>query len=305
MPSPHPPSVRVAVVFNPRSGRRPAHEREATIRAAFARAGAQVSWFTTDAADAGVGAADRAVQSGADVVVASGGDGTVMACATALAGMDLPLAVLPAGTGNLVARNLGVPHDLERGVELALIGPRERIDVGVHDRHRFLIMAGLGFDAVMLAGARPALKQRYGWVAYVLSAGRALRYPQDWFTITLDGAPSLRRRASCVLVANLGRVQGDVHVVPGARADDGFLDVAVIRARTLGDWAQVASRLVFGGRWGQVRVENFRARRVDVRGTIPHPVEHDGDVGPALDRLTVEVAPAALLMCLPSRDPGP
>ena len=291
---------RVAVVFNPTSGRRPARQREAAIRAAFARAEAQVSWFETAAEDAGVGAADRAARSGADVVVASGGDGTVMACATALAGTDVPLAVLPAGTGNLVARNLGVPDDLERGVTLALAGPRRRIDVGVHGRHRFLIMAGLGFDAVMLAGARPTLKQRYGWVAYVLSAGRALRYPQDWFTITLDGAPSFRRRASCVLVANLGRIQGDVQVVPGARADDGILDVAVIRARTLSDWAQVASRLLFGGRWGQVRVETFRARRVDVRGTVRHPVEHDGDVGPPLDRLAVEVAPAALMMCLPN-----
>jgi YegS/Rv2252/BmrU family lipid kinase len=294
----------VAVVFNPTSGRHPAPQREAAIRAAFARAGAEVSWFETVADDAGTAAAAGAARSNAEVVVASGGDGTVMACATALTGTDKPLAVLPAGTGNLVARNLGVPSDLDRAVALALTGPRRRIDVGVHGDHRFLIMAGLGFDAVMLAGARPSLKQRYGWIAYVFSASRALQYPQDWFTIELDDAPAIRRRASCVLVANLGRVQGDVQVVAGARADDGVLDVAVIRARTVGDWVQVVSRLLFGGRWGQVRVETFRARRIDVRGTVRHPVEHDGDVGPPLDRLIVEIAPAALVMCLPDSAAG-
>jgi YegS/Rv2252/BmrU family lipid kinase len=297
-------AYHVAVVFNPNSGRHPARQREDAIRAALGRAGARISWFETAADDAGAAAAARAAGSHPDVVIASGGDGTVMACATALADTDVPLAVLPAGTGNLVARNLGVPNDLQRAVALALGGPRRRIDVGVHDGQRFLIMAGLGFDAVMLAGARPSLKQRYGWLAYVLSASKALKYPQDWFTIELDGAPAIRRRASCVLIANLGRVQGDVPVVPGARADDGRLDVAVIRARTLGDWIQVASRLLFGGRWGQVRVEIFRARHVDVRGTVRHPVEHDGDVGPPLDRLVVEIAPAALTMCLPDSNVG-
>ena len=289
---------RVAVVFNPASGRAAPGRRERAIRAALARAGAEPSWHETTATDPGA-AAERAVRAGAEVVLVSGGDGTVTACAAALAGTGVPLAVLPGGTGNLLALNLGIPTDLERAVEVALVGARRRIDVGVQGATRFLIMAGLGFDAVVVAGATRAFKRRFGWLAYLLSALGALRYPQDWFTLTLDDAAVLRRRASCVLVANLGRLKAGVQVVRGARPDDGLLDVAVVRAHSLSDWLQVAARVLLGGRWGDVRVETLRARKVEVRSTTPHPVEYDGEVAAPLDRLVVEVDPASLLVCVP------
>jgi diacylglycerol kinase (ATP) len=101
-----------------------------------------------------------------------------------------------------------------------------------------------------------------------------------------------------VLVANLGRIQGGVQVVRDARADDGLLDVAVVRAHSLSDWLQVAARMLVGGRWG-VRVETLRARKVEVRSLVPHPVEYDGEVTAPLDRLTVEVDPASLVVCVP------
>jgi diacylglycerol kinase (ATP) len=128
----------------------------------------------------------------------------------------VPLAVLPGGTGNLLAQNLRIPTDLERAVEVALGGARRRIDVGVHGGTRFLIMAGVGFDAVVVGGATRAFKRRFGWYAYLLSALATLHYPQDWFQLTLDDAAVLRRRVSCVLVVNLGRLKAGVQVVrPG------------------------------------------------------------------------------------------
>jgi diacylglycerol kinase (ATP) len=108
----------------------------------------------------------------------AGGDGTVMACAAALAGTGVPLAVLPGGTGNLLALNLGIPADLERAVGVALRGARRRIDTGVQGRTRFVVMAGLGFDAALLGGATRAAKRRFGWVAYLLSALAVMRYPR-------------------------------------------------------------------------------------------------------------------------------
>jgi YegS/Rv2252/BmrU family lipid kinase len=287
------------VVFNPVSGHVPPARRERAVRHALARAGVEVLWLETSVDDPGGGAAARAVRDGAEVVLVSGGDGTVMACAAALAHTGVPLAVLPGGTGNLFAANLGIPAELGRAVEVALAGPRRPIDVGVDGDARFLIMAGIGFDAAMLAGTTPTLKRRLGWLAYARSALASLRYPQDWFTLALDGGAPIRRRASCVLVANLGRIQGGLRVVRGARPDDGLLDVAVIRAHSWSDWLQVASRVVAGGHWGDVRVETFRARRVEVRSTTPQPIEYDGDVRPPLDRLGVEVDPAALLVCVP------
>jgi YegS/Rv2252/BmrU family lipid kinase len=293
---------RVAVVFNPTSGQGPPGRRERAVRAALSRTGAHVTWLETSAEDPGTAAAARAVRAGAEVVIVSGGDGTVMACATALAGTGVPMAVLPGGTGNLFAANLGIPVDVGRAVDVAVAGARRRIDVGVQGGTRFLIMAGIGFDAAMLAGADRALKRRYGWLAYVRSALAELRYPQDWFTLVLDGGAPLRRRASCVLVANLGRIQGGVQVVRGARPDDGLLDVAIIRARSLTDWLQVVARVMANGRWGDVRVETFRARTVEVRSKLSHPIEYDGDLAPPLDRLLVEVDPAALIVCVPRHE---
>jgi len=262
------------VVFNPTSGREPAAHREQAIRSAFDQAKMAVLWLPTNATDAGAGVTGQALRAGADLVAVAGGDGTVKACAAALA------------------------------------GSRRRIDVGIGDAAvngttSFLVMAGVGFDAAMLRDTDPELKRRLGAVAYMRSGLAELRYPQDDYTLTLDGTVRVRRRASCVLVANMGRIQGDIPVVPDAVPDDGLLDVAVIRAHSLSDWLQVAARIGLRRRWGDVRVENFRIRTVEVRADAAHPVEYDGDVASApLHRLTVEVRPAALTVCVPRDAPG-
>ncbi len=298
------------MVFNPTSGREPAAHREQAIRSAFDQAKMAVLWLPTNATDAGAGVTGQALRAGADLVAVAGGDGTVKACAAALAGTEVPMAVLPQGTGNLLARNLGIPARLRHAVEVALAGSRRRIDVGIGDAAvngttSFLVMAGVGFDAAMLRDTDPELKRRLGAVAYMRSGLAELRYPQDDYTLTLDGTVRVRRRASCVLVANMGRIQGDIPVVPDAVPDDGLLDVAVIRAHSLSDWLQVAARIGLRRRWGDVRVENFRIRTVEVRADAAHPVEYDGDVASApLHRLTVEVRPAALTVCVPRDAPG-
>ena len=194
-------------------------------------------------------------------------------------------------------------------VEVALYGWRRAIDLGVADAEvggsrNFLIMAGLGFDAAMLHGTDPAFKRRYGTIAYARSGLAELRYPQDQYTITLDGMTQLVRRASSVLVANLGRISPEISLVREAAPDDGRLHVAVIRARSRLDWIQVASRVLFQGRWGDVRVEILSARRVEIHSEAPHLVEHDGEVGEPVDRFAAEVAPASLTVCVPRPQAG-
>jgi diacylglycerol kinase (ATP) len=295
---------RVAVVFNPASGHQPLARREQGIRAGFEREGVELTWLPTTVEDAGAGLAAEAVQAGVDLVAVSGGDGTVRAAAAGLAGSAVPMAVLPGGTGNLLALNLRIPTRLDHAIEVALHGQRRRMDLGVTDHgvggtSHFLIMAGMGFDAAMLGGTDPVLKRRLGSLAYARSGLHELHYPQDVYTITLDGRSSVRRRASAVLLANLGRITGDIALVRDALSDDGLLHVAVVRARSPLDWIQVASRVLFRGRWGDVRVEVFSARRVEIRSEVPHLFQHDGDVGQALDRLVAEVVPGALTICVP------
>jgi diacylglycerol kinase family enzyme len=160
-------------------------------------------------------------------------------------------------------------------------------------------MAGMGFDAAMLDGASEPMKAHVGWPAYALSGLRRLRERPMRVRIRYDDHPVLHRRARTVMVANVGRLQGGIPLLPDARPDDGQLDVAVLSPRHLGDWLALA--------WGVLRhrpsvrrMETFRAGTVEISSDRIQPREMDGDVLEPGRRLTVTVRPAALLVCVPA-----
>jgi YegS/Rv2252/BmrU family lipid kinase len=292
--------MRVAVVFNPATGGGDTSGRKRDTQQALEAAGLGVLWLETTPEDPGQGLTAKAVAEGVDLVMAQGGDGTVMACVTGLAGTDVPLAVLPGGTGNLLATNFDIPADLEAAVDVALHGDRVRLDVAATDDDRFVVMGGIGFDAAMLRDADPKLKERLGAVAYVLSGFKHLRRRATRFRLQLDDRPPLERTGQGVLVGNLGRLQGGLPVMPDARADDGLLDVAVLQTRTVADWLALAVRMLLRRRRKDPQLETFQARRVEVHCDRPQPVERDGDaLDTPRDHLVIEVVPRALTLCVP------
>ena len=289
---------RVAVVFNPATGGGEGDERKRDTLEALEGAGVEVLWLETTPEDPGQGLTAKAVAEGVELVMAQGGDGTVMACVTGLAGTEVPLAVLPGGTGNLLATNFDIPSDLEGAVEVALEGDRVRLDVAAMDDDRFVVMGGIGFDAAMLRDADPRLKERLGAVAYVLSGFKHLRRRVTRFRLRLDDL-TLERTGQGVLIGNLGRLQGGLPVMPDARPDDGLLDVAVLQTRTVLDWLALAARVLLRRRRKDPQLELFQARRVEIHCDTPQPVERDGDPADDRDRLVVEVVPGALTLCVP------
>jgi YegS/Rv2252/BmrU family lipid kinase len=292
--------MRVAVVFNPATGGGHTSGRKRDTQQALEAAGLDVLWLETTPEDPGQGLTAKAVAEGVDLVMAQGGDGTVMACVTGLAGTDVPLAVLPAGTGNLLATNFDIPADLEAAVDVAFHGDRVRLDVAATDDDRFVVMGGIGFDAAMLRDANPKLKEHLGAVAYVLSGFKHLRRRATRFRLRLDDRPPLERTGQGVLVGNLGRLQGGLPVMPDARADDGLLDVAVLQTRTVADWLALAVRVLLRRRRKDPQLETFQARRVEVHCDRPQPVERDGDpLDTPRDHLVIEVVPRALTLCVP------
>jgi len=294
----------VAVVFNPATGGGDGAGRRRDTEQVLAGAGLDVLWLETSRQDPGQGVTRQAVAEGVDLVMAQGGDGTVAACVTGLAGTDVPLAVLPGGTGNLLAANFDIPSDVEGAVEVALHGERRRLDVAAMGEDRFVVMGGIGFDAAMLRDADPRLKERLGAVAYVISGLRQLRRRTTRFELHLDDAAPFTRVGQGVLVGNLGRLQGGLPVMPDARPDDGLLDVAVLRTRTLLDWARLAVGVLLRRRRNDPELEVLRARRVEVRCDRPQPVERDGDPAGETDHLVVEIVPRALTLCVPqAREP--
>lgn len=221
------------------------------------------------------------------------------ACAGALAGTDVPMVVLPGGTGNLLAANLGVPAGTAEAARLAVTGDRRRIDVGEIDGEVFTVMAGMGFDAHMLAATPEPLKARLGWFAYLLGGVRRLADRPMRVVVALDDREPLRRRAASVLVANVGRLQGGLALLPDALPDDGRFDVAVVTPRSLVDWVRLGAALLRRAPTPP-RLEIHRCRTVTVSSTQEQARELDGDVVAPGRRLRATLRPAALTVCVPT-----
>jgi diacylglycerol kinase family enzyme len=166
---------------------------------------------------------ERVLADGVDLLFVWGGDGTMQQAADAMAGSETALAIVPAGTANLLATNLGIPQDIEQAVSIGLRGRRRRLDLGRFDGERFAVMAGAGFDAAMIEEADGTLKDRLGRLAYVWTGSRNLRAKPFKARITVDGAPWYSGDASCILVGNVGRLFGGLEVFEDARPDDGRL----------------------------------------------------------------------------------
>ncbi|MEZ5407497.1 MAG: diacylglycerol kinase family protein [Acidimicrobiales bacterium] len=279
-------SATVAI-WNPASG---GAADEADLRAAL---GDAVDLRETTEDDPGQGQTERAVADGADLLVACGGDGTVRACLDALAGTDTALAIVPLGTGNLLASNLGLATGLDAADDAGR-GTPFPIDLGRINGEAFAVMAGTGFDAAMIDGAPSGLKSRIGSLAYVVSCLRNLHSRLVATTVEVDGRPWLRTRTSMVLVGNFGTVSGGLAVFPDAEPDDGLLDVAVTAASTPRQWLAWSWRLLRRRPEPPELVQRTRGRRIVVAQNRARPYELDGEVRPATRRLEIEVVPGAL-----------
>lgn len=254
-----------AVVYNPI--KTPLKKLRKNVNAAASRAGwAETLWFSTSETDAGQNATRRALRQGASVVLAAGGDGTVRAVAEALRDSEVPLAIVPLGTGNLLARNMQLPlGSLEESARIAFGGVDRAIDVGVASvtgldgatsDYVFLVMAGLGLDAQMLAATRSDLKKQVGWLAYV-DAGVRVIPKSEPFRIRYSLAARAERHAhvSTILVANCGLLPGNIQFLPDAEIDDGILDIAVLQPKGVLGWLKI---------WRRVTWENGVLRRSSV-----------------------------------------
>ncbi|GAA4716349.1 diacylglycerol kinase family protein [Isoptericola chiayiensis] len=295
---------QLALVVNP-SKEHTAHVVSTVRRLAAEAALPAPRFYDTTKEDPGTGQSRQALADGADVVVAAGGDGTVRAVAEGMVGSGVPMGIIPAGTGNLLARNLDLPlTDVAEALTIVLGGVDRTIDVGrarITERppgeepptdvdddtaHIFLVIGGLGFDAAMVADADDQLKARMGWVAYFLAGARHLHGRRMRATITIDDTDPVEARLRSVMVGNCGRLPGGITLLPDAVIDDGVLDVAAIDTRGgLAGWAQLFGEVVAQGmgvhneaRIKIGRIDHTRARRVQIRVDGGEQAQVDGDV---------------------------
>lgn len=244
--------------------------------------------------------AQALVDAGTDLLFVWGGDGTVQRVIDAVAGTPVTLAIVPAGTANLLASNLGIPTDIEQAVQIGLHGRRRSLDIGKINGERFAVMAGAGLDALMIEKADGGLKDSLGRLAYVWTGARSMRDLRAVKTkIRVDGKPWFDGKATCVLVGNVGRAFGGLELFPDALPDDGKLDIGVVTARGMLEWSRTIGRAIVGDALASpfVRATTGTSFRVDLREELPY--ELDGGERSRTDRLKVKIQPGAIRVCVP------
>jgi diacylglycerol kinase family enzyme len=214
-------------------------------------------------------------------------------------GAPVTLAILPAGTANLFATNLGIPKDLEEAVTVGLTGSRRQLDVGLMNGEHFGVMAGTGLDALMIRDADAGLKDKVGRFAYVWTGAKNVRKSSVKMRIEVDGAAWFKGKASCLLVGNLGDVIGGISAFSEARPDDGRLNVGVVTASGALDWIRTLTRSAVGDVEGSPFVETTTGRRIDVRLDKALPYEIDGGARKKTKRLKCKVVPGAIIVSVP------
>ena len=301
------PLKRAAVIVNPTKFDDLPDVRARVAGICAANGWAAPSWHETTIADPGTGQARAAVAEGVDLVCALGGDGTVRAFAKGLIGGEVPMALLPAGTGNLLARNLDLPSDsMERALLVALTGQNKTIDVGqvVIDRgesaelttDQFLVMAGLGFDATVMAGTDEALKKKVGMAAYIVTGLQNMKGPQFKVRVSVDGGMEFTRRTQTVLIGNCGKLFGGLVLMPEAKVDDGLIDAVLLSPKGVVGWTAVAARVVSRRRKGHAIVDHHTGTEIRVKTDRPKDLQLDGDIVAEAVSVTASVLPRALVV---------
>lgn len=264
----------------------------------------EATWLETTEEDLGRGMARRAVELEADRVIAAGGDGTIRAVADGLAGSSVVLGIVPSGTGNLLARNLGIPLAEASAITMALDDQLRKIDLikitidGGRSQH-FAVMAGVGVDAMIMDETSPALKSAIGPAAYFVAAGKALGRVPLRVVVTIDGGRPHRRRTLITLIGNVSQLTANITLIPGAEPDDGQLDIFIASPRRITHWFRVIRRLISRRRDHRDPIDQWQGRHVEIQLANPESLQLDGDVVGPCTRLVADVVPGALIVCAP------
>ena len=319
-----PSAKQAALIYNPTK------VDAEKLREMVTRLSAEAGWseplfYETRVDDLGQGVTAEALAAGASAVLVAGGDGTVRAVSHALTDTGVPLTIVPSGTGNLLARNLYLPLDASllmmrrppgatRPLTLVPYTTLTREDRSTEE-HAFVVMAGIGLDAAMIANTNSRLKKKLGWVAYVDGAARSLPKAKSFRTVyQLDDRRLQSAKVRSVLFANCGSLPAGIELIPGASIADGLLDVAVIAPQGPFGWLAVwrkvwwensvlrrteAGRRVLARQPRNTSIRFLRGTTFEAAATPAQPVQIDGDEYGTAVRMRCHLATGGLLVMVP------
>lgn len=314
-----------AVIYNP--VKVDVDALRATVTAEASAAGwGESAWYETSVEDVGQGVTRQSLEDGASLIIAAGGDGTVRAVAEAVRGTGTSVALLPSGTGNLLARNLDLTlDDMTHSVRTAFTGVDRDIDLGVIDieredrtrtRHVFVVMAGMGIDAKMIDNTDEDLKAKAGWAAYLKAIVASLRDPNELrMRFRLDDGKPKRATVHTVILGNCGSLPANILLLPDAVVDDGLFDLMLMRPGGAAGWIRVwwkvawingvlrrskAGRALAGERHNDGDLHYETGTRFTARLTRPEEIELDGDGFGKATAFNAWIEPGALTVRVPA-----
>lgn len=299
---------RSAVVINP-SKVGDVEEFKAKIRTVAANySWGEPMWLFTTIEDPGHGQTQAALDAKVDLIVAAGGDGTIRAVCETAARSGVAIGILPHGTGNLLARNLQIPVNVRDAMDVVYGGQDRAIDLATFrpddgESTSFLVMAGLGMDAMIMTGVNEDLKKKIGYLAYFISGAKALTFPRVKVKITVDNEEPVPFKARTVVVGNVGFLQGGIPLLPDAEIDDGLLDVVVIAPKRFLGWLSIVVRVISRGKRNNERLARLRGKHIRVEAEKPVPMQLDGDPAGEGQVIEAEVNPGIVLVRVPLPPP--
>jgi len=272
----------------------------AELRKTLAREGYEDPlWYEVQTSSQAPKFARLALEKGAEVIFIWGGDGTVQQCIDALVDTKAVLAILPAGTANLLAGNLEVPNDLSKAVAVGLRGTRRALDTGSFNGEHFAVMAGTGFDAFIIKDASLKLKEVVGRLAYFYSGTKNLSARRVKAEIEVDGKKYFKGKVSCVFVGNVSKGMGGLVVFKAAKPDDGILELAVVTAKNPFDWARTLGRVTQGKAEKSPFVQLTHGKEFHFTFKTKFPYEMDGGERKAVKKMHIKVHPSSITICVP------
>ena len=293
----------IAIILNPGSGSTD-EEFNTKVREALRASGRAFICLETHPEEGAAPAIKEAADKGVSTVVVCGGDGTVMSAVNALGKMetDLRLAIVPGGTANLLARALGVPLDVEGAMSVALEGDERRIDMGVCGDTLFALGLGLGLTEKLVSKSSSEEKEKLGKWAYVKSMLEEIGAQPTTFTYTLDDGQEQETKGVAVVVANAGTLSGRVEFAPGAKMDDGKLDLVILHQLKVLDLGRLLWKSVFGDLKEDRVLTCLAGKNIHIECNPPLDLQIDGETVETRPPLQIEVRPGALRVAVPSEE---
>ena len=311
-------SRRLAVIFHPHKIN-PNKLVELVERTTKGHGFEETLWLETSPEQSGGPQAERAISLGATQLLVVGGDGTIRPIIEVIRGTEVGMGIVPVGTGNVLARNLGLQlTNLERAIRAGIHGTARQIDIGrvafeTPEGSRgnlcFAVMAGLGLDAKIMMNTDIKLKRRIGWIAYIDGGMKSLPARRQKIEVMVDGTHQRTLRVQSLLIGNCGFLPGNISLMPDAKLDDGLLDVAAVGPRNSIDWVIFWSRVTWQNAWfwgtrlGRKMLltvtpltilENLTGRAILVTVESPIALQLDGDAFVQVTRAEFMVLPKAI-----------